>query len=169
MCFQELYYNNYKEKCNGKYWEDPESLPYAVMVRSPEDRKKFEESLRSDGFECVVGENSYPCMYVNFTFKRYGRSVKPCKSSAINDEPMPLDVFMRDIYTRYQKDEAFRKELENNYLLSAQKSLEKSIERLESNKRNGRANDDCISWELQNIERYKRYIAEHTVSIWQYK
>lgn len=164
MCFQELYYKNYKEKCNGRYWEDPESLPYAVMVRSLEDRRKFEEILRSDGFECVVCENSYPCMYVNFTLKRYGRSVKPCKSLAINDEPMPLEVFMRDIYTRYQKDEAFRKELENNYLLSAQKSLEKSIERLESNKRNGCVNDDYVSWETQNIERCKRYIAEQIES-----
>lgn len=159
-----MYYKNYKEKCNERYWEDPESLPYAVMVCSPDERRKFEEILRSDGFECVVGENSHPCMYVNFTLKRYGRSVKACKSSAINDEPMPLDVFMRDIYNRYQKDEAFRKELENNYLLSARKSLEKSIERLETNKRNGCVNDDCVSWEQQNIERCKRYIAEQTES-----
>ena len=115
MYFAELYYKNYKEKCRGRYWEDPKSLPYAVLVPDLEARKEFEEILRADGFECVISENGNICMYVNFTLKRYGRCPKACKASSINDEPMPLDVFMRDIYTRYHEDEAFRKELEQSF------------------------------------------------------
>ena len=98
--FLKLYYKDY----HNVHEPSQRSLPYSIMIRSPEQRKIFEEMLRKDGFECVVPENGYPCMYVNFTLKRYGRSVKPCASGSINAEPMTQEEFVKQIYIHYLRN-----------------------------------------------------------------
>ena len=95
--FLELYYKDYPNLCEPSR----RSLPYSIIIRSPEQRKMFEEMLRKDGFQCVVSENGYPCMYVNFTLKRYGRSMKPCASGSINAKPTTQEEFMDQIYSKY--------------------------------------------------------------------
>ena len=158
MSFLELYYGHYKENCNKDYGTEPISLPYAVRIPDKQKRREFEDMFQRDGFECVVGENGYPCMYVNFTLKRYGRSVKPCSSGAVNPEPMTLEAFMRDVYEEYHRDAEFGKKPENNYLQSARICLDRSIDCLANNRDKRTVNKEYLEYEQAQTEKYRSYI-----------
>ena len=123
----ELYYENYYSNRKGYC-----SLPYAIRIPDRERRAAFGAMLKEEGFQCVVGENEYPVMYVNFTLKRYGRNVKACGSSAMNKELLTEEQFMTEIFARYKNDAEFRAKLENNYYESAKKKVESYIRLLKS-------------------------------------
>ena len=160
--FMELYYEHYAEKCRGAYWEDPVSLPFAVMIRDKARRKVLEEMLDADGFRRVVWENEYPCMYVNFTLKRYGRNVAPAGSAAINKIPMTEQEFMERVYLPWKRDENIRLLLENNYEASARIKLKNARRTLEENIAAGRADAEFIAYMGRKIRQYERYIAPGT-------
>lgn len=160
--FLELFYKNYRDMCRDKYWEEPVSLPYSVIIRDREERATFEKMLRQDGFECVVGENGHCCMYVNFTLKRYGRNVKACGSASINSQPLSKAEFMEKVYLSWQKNTKARKEMENNFVLSAQISLRETERILERNICAGLADEDFIRWAEDEISRYKQYLRSIT-------
>jgi len=162
--FMELYYKNYHELCRGAYWKDPVSLPFSVMIYSKEERKLFENMLREDGFGCVVWENECPCMYVNFTLKRYGRNTKACGSATINDQPLTKAEFMEKVYLPWRQDPETKKKLEENFVLSAQISLWRTEKDLEENICAGRANENYIRWKENSIARYRQYLKENTTA-----
>lgn len=102
--FMELYYEHYMENCRSVYWNEPKSLPYAVRIPDKAERADLERILNDAGFSCVVHENEYPVMYVNFTLKRYGRNVKACRSSTVNETLLTKEQFLTDIFAKYQSN-----------------------------------------------------------------
>lgn len=155
--FMELFY----EDCScGSYWENNISLPYAIQIPDKEDRLVIEEILNEDGFKCAVHENGYPVMYVNFTLRRYGRSVKPCKSSCINEKLLTKEQFLNNIYKRFKEDPSFQKSLCSNYAESARISLALVEKELQDNLAQGRTSERYLKFTNDSIARYKKQLAE---------
>lgn len=151
--FMELYYKNYREHSKGEYRNEPISLPFAILIPDPERRREFERMLLSDGFQCVVAENEYPYMYVNFTLKRYGRNVKACRSNSINKEAMTEQKFLRKVYRYWKRSIWVRKMLEDNYALSARIQLRDTKCTLANNIRNGAVSECYTRWAMNEIYR----------------
>ena len=117
MQFLHLFHEVYPPGDDPK--KNRKTYPYAVIIRDKEERAEFAEMLLNDGFERVTYECGISVMYVNFTLKRFGNAVKAVSSGTIDGELHEKDEFMENIYNRYKTDEAFRKQLSNNYALSA--------------------------------------------------
>ena len=131
MQFLHLFHEVYPP-CDD-YTKNRISYPYSVRIPDVEERIAFEEMLERDGFECVVHENGYQVLYVNFTLKRFGNAVKAAASGCIG----PLyekDDFMENVYTPYMTSPAARAILTNNYAQSAALSLSSSLKRLVVNR-----------------------------------
>lgn len=153
--FMELFYQNYSKKGDDAFV----SLPYSVLIREQKERESFEQILLQDGFQCVVGENTYPLMYVNFTLKRFGRNVKACGSSTINKVPFSKDTFLSEIYLKYKTDSAFRMDLENNWGISAAIVLEKQKELLNRFRIAGTLTPEYEAYATQQISLLKQQLA----------
>ncbi|MGM9670668.1 MAG: hypothetical protein ACI3XD_03735 [Oscillospiraceae bacterium] len=157
--FLELYYENYAKKYREQYWEEWVSLPYAVRIPERNDRASLEAVLTCAGFRCVVHENGYPVMYVNFTLRRYGRSVKACSSGKINEKLMNKEQFL-ELFHRYKSEGDFHNKLSNNYKESSELELRQLKQCLEINRRKGR-NDASLQQFIENriakMEKQSKY------------
>ena len=137
------------------------SYPYSVRIPDVEERIAFEEMLKRDGFECVIHENGYQVIYVNFTLKRFGNAVKAAASSCIG----PLcekDDFMESVYTPYMTSPFARAILTNNYAQSAALSLSGSLKRLVMNR--NVIEQNYLDYEKRNIESDRLQVKECEVT-----
>ena len=132
MQFLHLYYEDYPAGDNPE--KHRLSYPYAVIIRDKDERAEFAEMLERDGFKRVTFEHGISVMYVNFTLKRFGYAVKAVSSGTIDNDLHEKSEFMENIYSRYKSDESYQQDLENNYALSAARSIVSSIGTLMKNR-----------------------------------
>lgn len=156
--FLELYYAHYAERDKKAYWREPTSLPYGFLVKDVNDRRKIDAMLDNVGFECVVRENSYPLVLVNFTLKRYGRIPKACSTSMINDVPYTLEQFF-SLLDKYKKAPPYH-HLKNNYALSAVLSIYSTISTLRENAERSSSRAVWCDRELKEIADYRATLCD---------
>ena len=99
----EVYYEHYKENCQGRYCEkESTSLPYLIRFPTVEDMHRFMGELRSDGLRCVESNHSYRVLLVNLELKRYGVIYLPCKHSCIGDRAYTPEEFVSEVYNDWK-------------------------------------------------------------------
>ncbi len=163
MQFLHLFHEVYPP-CDD-YTKNRISYPHSVRIPDVEERIKFEKMLERDGFDCVVGENGYPVIYVNFTLKRFGNAVKAASSGCINRTLFEKDEFMKKVYTPYMTNASVRAILGNNYVQSAALSLSGSINTLVVN---GKLhNASLIDFEKRSIDSDILQIRECKVTVFE--
>ena len=94
----EVYYENYAERCNDAYWEEPISIPYGVYDRNPKHRKAFYRFLKSEEFKCVDWNDTYPLILVNMEFKRFGLIYRPVAHKCVDSRRYTIQEFLDEVY-----------------------------------------------------------------------
>ena len=155
MSFEELF-----REGDGRDEHARASLPYAVRVPERERRAALAQMLEDAGFACVVRENGFPVLYVNFTLRRYGRNIRPCASASINPGLMTEAEF-RNLFRRYQEDEAFRARLSDHFLESLERRRRGILKDIERDARESGGRDtafqQCCRKRLAELE--QNYLA----------
>lgn len=157
--FLELYYEHYAENCNGKYWEEAESLPHGFFIREETLRREMDAALDREGFQCVCGENGYPLVLVNFTLKRYGRIPKAAGTATINDVDYTYDQFI-SLLEKFRNAAAAGR-LKNNYAISNLIACYSEHERIRSQLDGVQEHDpSCLDWELDAAARERKEVLD---------
>ena len=94
----EVYYKHYKENCQGRYWEEETSLPYAVKFVEEVSKLEMAKILERDGFACVNGLNEYPVLLINLELRRWASITRACKHSSVDDRLYSYEDFVKEIY-----------------------------------------------------------------------
>ena len=163
MQFLHLFHEVYPP-CDD-YTKNRISYPYSVRIPDIEERLEFEDMLENDGFECVIHENGYPVIYVNFTLKRFGNAVKAASSGSINRTLLEKEEFINKLYIPYMTNPTVRALLSNNYAQSAALHLSGSINTLVTNEKLHDAS--LVDFERRNIDSDRLQLRECDVTIFE--
>ncbi len=160
MEFLHLYYEVYPH-CDDEL-KNRISYPYAVRITDIEERIAFEKMLERYGFDCVIQENGYQVVYVNFTLKRFGNAVKPVYSGCIGHIYEKAE-FMDKAYIPYTTNPTARAILSNNYAQSAAIKLSGAANMIVTN--SNVFNKSYMDYEKGEIEKAKKQINENDLTI----
>ena len=101
----EVYYEHYKENCRGRYWEEPKSLPYAVQIRSEDERRAFGAILDSDGLRCCNGIMGCNVLLINLDLLRWANIEKACHHSCLENRVFTKQEFLWEVYDAWRKNQ----------------------------------------------------------------
>ena len=101
--WHKVYYEHYEEDEECSYLEEPIVLPYSVLCKDEEEKKKLCNLLRRHGYKSVGGNPGIKALLVNTQFKRWCFYPKPCRMSRINDRDFTFEEFCAILFPNRKK------------------------------------------------------------------
>lgn len=96
--WQDVYYEHYEEDEEGAYLEELKVLPYSVLCKDEEEKRKLCNLLRRHGYKGVGGNPGIKALLINTQFKRWCFYPKPAKMSCINDRNYTFEEICAILY-----------------------------------------------------------------------
>mgnify|MGYP007012485708 CR=1 FL=1 len=101
--WHKVYYEHYDEDEEGAYWEEPEVLPYSVLCKDEEEKKKLCNLLRRHGYKGVGGNPGIKALLINTQFKRWCFYPKPAKMSCIDSRNYTFEEICAILFPNRKK------------------------------------------------------------------